>query len=78
MAKTNITLKIDSKLLKAAKILAAQQDTSISALLATILEEKVERNLQYEQAKEAALADLDQGFDLGFRPPASRDELHER
>jgi hypothetical protein len=33
MAKTNITLKIDTDLLKKVKILAAQRETSISALI---------------------------------------------
>jgi predicted transcriptional regulator len=78
MAKTNITLKIDTELLKKIKVLAAQQDTSISALLIASLEEKLRKDLDYEHAKQKALARLEKGYDLGFQPVRSRDELHER
>ena len=78
MAKTNITLKIDTQLLKMIKVLAAEEDTSISALLTELLEERVKRRREYESAKEWALARLREGYDLGFTPPLSRDELHER
>jgi hypothetical protein len=78
MAKVNITLKIDARLLKKIKVLAAEQDTSISALMTGLLEEKVKRDSEYENAKERALTRLREGYDLGFTPPTSRDELHER
>jgi predicted transcriptional regulator len=78
MAKTNITLKIDTELLKKIKVLAAQQDTSISALLIASLEEKLRKDLDFEHAKQKALARLEKGYDLGFQPVRSRDELHER
>jgi hypothetical protein len=77
MAKTNITLKIDTHLLKKVKILAAQRETSISALMIALLEEKLEKDLDYEQAKQRALARLEKGYDLGSQP-VPRDELHER
>jgi len=76
--KSNITLKLESELLRKARILAAEQDTSISALLAQQLEKAVREREGYEQARRQALANLRKGFDLGFRPPHSRDELHER
>lgn len=78
MAKTNVTLKIDSQLLKKIKVLAAQEDTSISALMAALLEERVKQDPDFKRAKERALARLREGYDLGFTPPLSRDELHER
>jgi hypothetical protein len=78
MTKINITLKIDAQLLKKTKVLAAEQGTSISALMAGLLEEKVKRDSEYENAKERALTRLREGYDLGFTPPTSRDELHER
>jgi len=77
MAKSNITLKIDTQLLRKIKILAAKQGTSISALLIALLEEKVGKDAEYEQAKKRALARMQQGYDLGFKP-IPRDELHER
>jgi hypothetical protein len=69
MTKINITLKIDAQLLKKIKVLAAEQDTSISALMTGLLEEKVKRDSEYENAKERALTRLREGYDLGFTPP---------
>ena len=77
MAKTNITLKIDTDLLKKVKILAAQRESSITALITDLLEEKLEKDLDYEQAKQRALARLEKGYDLGSQP-VPRAELHER
>ena len=76
--KTNITLKLDRDLLRKVKVLAAEKDTSVSGLLAEQLEKAVRERDGYEQAKRQALAILRKGFDLGYKPPASRDELHER
>jgi hypothetical protein len=76
--KTNVTLKIESDLLREARILAAEQGTSISALLTSRLEEAVRQRRGYEQARRRALARLRRGFNLGWTPPASREELHER
>ena len=76
--KTNITLKVDADLLREARILAAQRDTSVSRLLAEQLENLVRQEKAYEKAKRRALARLRQGFDLGWAPAASREELHER
>ena len=76
--KSNITLKIDSELLREAKILAAMEDTSISAMLAEQLEQVVRQRKGYEKARRGALARLQTGFDLKWTPPRSRDELHER
>jgi len=76
--KSNITLKLDRDLLRRAKVIAAERDTSVSALVAEQLEKAVRERDGYEQAKRRALATLKKGFDLGFKPPASRDELHER
>ncbi len=76
--KTNITLKIDSELLREARILAATEGSSISAMLAARLEEVVRERKGYERARRSALARLKTGFDLHWTPPRSRDELHER
>lgn len=76
--KTNITLKIDSALLREARIMAAEEDSSISALLAGRLQREVEERRGYRQARERAQARLSQGYDLGWTPPKSRDELYER
>jgi hypothetical protein len=76
--KTNVTLKIEADLLKQARILAAEQGTSISALLAGRLEQEVRERKGYQQARRRALARLRTGFELHWTPPRSRDELHER
>ena len=76
--KTNITLKLDSGLLREAKILAAEEGTSISALLTARLEQIVRERKTYERARKRALARLREGMDLNWTPPFSRDELHER
>lgn len=76
--KTNITLKLDSKILREIRILAAEQDKSISGLLSEKLEEVVRDRKRYDRARRRALARLNKGFALGWAPPASRDELHER
>jgi hypothetical protein len=76
--KNNITLKIDADLLREAKVMAAQQDTSISALLSRELENMVRRRKGYVKARKRALARLREGWNLGWTPPRSREELHER
>lgn len=76
--KANITLKIEADLLREARVLAAEEGTSISALLASRLEQLVRERTGYNQARRRALARLRTGFDLHWTPPRSRDELHER
>ena len=76
--KTNITLKLDSDALREARILAAQEGVSISGLLSRTLEEIVRQRKGYDRSRRRALARLRKGFDLGWTPPSSRDEFHER
>jgi hypothetical protein len=76
--KANITLKLDAALLREARVLAAEEGTSISALLAAHLEQIVRERRTYERARKRALARLREGLDLQWAPPRSRDELHER
>lgn len=76
--KTNITLKIEAELLREARVLAAQEGSSISALLSAKLEELVRRRKAYEKARSSALARLHTGYDLKWTAPGSRAELYER
>ena len=76
--KANITLKLDAALLREIRVLAAEEGTSISALLAARLEQIVRERKTYERARKRALARLREGVDLRWTPPRSRDELHER
>jgi predicted transcriptional regulator len=76
--KTNITLKLDKDLLREIKILAAQEDRSISGLVTETLEELIRRRKGYEAARKRAIARVRNARDLGLMHPVSRDELHER
>jgi hypothetical protein len=76
--KRNVTLKLDEALLKEARVLAAEQRSSISRMLAEKLEEAVRERSGYDRARKRALARLRVGMDLGWMRPGSRDALHER
>jgi len=76
--KRNLTLSLEQKTIRRAKVLAAKQDTSISKLLADQIEALVGEDEAYERAERQALALLEHGFHLGGVIRASRDELHER
>ena len=77
-ASQNITIRLDRRTVRRAKVLAAKQNTSISRLIARQIETLVGEDEAYEQAKRRALALLDRGLHLGGRIEASRDEWHER
>jgi hypothetical protein len=76
--KANVTLKIDSDLLREARILAAEEGSSISALLAARLEQAVRERRGFQRSRERAKARLSTGFNLGWTKPKSRDEIYER
>jgi hypothetical protein len=74
----NITLKLDAELIREARVIAAREGTSVSQLMADLLEERIRRDRAYEKARRRAVSRLKQGYDLQWSPPASRDELYER
>lgn len=76
--KANVTLKLDSDLLREIRILAAEEGTSISALVTGQLAELVRRRRGYDRARRRALDRLRRGLALGWKPPKSRDSIHER
>ncbi|MBU2510971.1 hypothetical protein KJ966_06520 [bacterium] len=53
--KQNITLSIEKEILQKARIIAAQRQLSISAMLGMELERIVTDAVQYEQAKRSAV-----------------------
>jgi len=61
-----------------ARVLAAEESRSISALLTDRLESMVREPKAFDKARRRALARLREGLDLQWTPPKSRDELHER
>ncbi len=74
----NITIKIDSDLVQQAKVLAAKRGTSLSRLVADQLLVMVREDQTYAAAKCRALRRLKRGYDLDWKKPASRDDLHDR
>lgn len=78
MEKQNITLSLPKSVLRRVKILAVQRQSSVSRLLTQAVEKMLEEETEYESAHKRQTALLEKGFNLGFRKPASRDEIHER
>mgnify|MGYP001562796962 CR=1 FL=1 len=76
--KQNITLSVESELLRQAKQLAAKRHLSLSKLLAEDLAAHVAQAKQYEQAKQQALAWLEQKFHMGGKGIENREALHDR
>jgi len=76
----NITLSIPKEILKKIKHIAVERNTSISRLLASHLEEIVERDDKYKAAKTRQIHAMDEGYDLLGEGTInwSREELHER
>jgi hypothetical protein len=79
MASRNITLSMPDELVRRAKVVAAQRDMSVSALVARLLEQLVGDVRDDEQvwAEERRLMDSGIGMQVGDLT-WSRDELHER
>lgn len=78
MVKSNVTLKLDADLLREARVLAAEEGTSLSGLLTERLESMIRERKAFDKARRRALARLKDGLELQWTPPRSRDELHER
>ncbi len=76
----NVTISLPKEVLKKAKHLAIDRQTSLSGLLAKTLEEIVNNEEEYQQAKIRQQSVMENGVDLGVKGKRSctRDELHER
>jgi hypothetical protein len=76
----NITLSLPRKLLKQVKRVAADRDTSVSALMTEALGRLADEDRRYSAARRRALTALRSARSLGTqgRRTWSRDELHER
>ena len=55
MAKSNLTLQLDTEVIRRAKVAAAKRGTSVSALVARELDALVARDERYEEARQRAL-----------------------
>jgi hypothetical protein len=76
----NVTLAIPKEILRKAKMLALEKNTSLSRLLTQTLVDLVTDKEGYEQARRQNLELLRKGFDLGTQGNISwkREDLHER
>ena len=76
----NVTLSLPRDLLKRVKRVAADRDTSVSALMAEALGRLADEDRRYSAARKRALAAMKSTRSLGTggRRSWSRDELHER
>jgi tryptophan 2,3-dioxygenase len=76
----NVTLSLPKDILRRAKHLAIEQQTSLSGLLTRLLEDLVRKEDAYRKARESHLDTLNRIFDIGTqgRTKWSRDDLHAR
>lgn len=76
----NITLALPRALLRQIKRLAADRDTSVSALMAEALARLAEEDRRFAAARRRGLAALDEARSLGTggRRTWTRDALHDR
>lgn len=77
MGRRNLTLQLDEDVIRRAKVVAARRGTSVSGLVARHLEEIVERDARYDEAKRRALDILATVAERGGRG-WRREELHQR
>lgn len=79
MATKNITLSMPDELVRRAKILAAQRDTSVSGLVARLLEQLVGDVRDYDDVAAHERRLMQEGIGLRVGDITwSRDEVHER
>lgn len=77
MTKRNLTVELDDEMIRKAKVVAAKRGTSVSRLVANELEDLVEADVRYEEARERALRALANAKPRGGRS-WQRVELHQR
>jgi hypothetical protein len=80
MITINITLKIDASALRELHRLAAEEGTSVTAMLSAssvqIVHER--KSKSYEQSRRRALARLRKGMNFNWTRPRNRGELYDR
>ncbi len=74
----NLTISLEKALIKKAKVLAAQHETSITGLVAQYLTGVVTYDETYRAAHQKAVARLAKGYAFGGKRMSRRDALHER
>jgi predicted transcriptional regulator len=76
----NVTLTLPDDLLRRLKVIAAQRDSSISAMLVQALEQVADDETGFANARRGMLRDLKKGYNLRTNGKIgwSRDSIHER
>jgi len=74
----NVTVTLDPKTARWARIEAAQKDTSMSRLLGDIRQREMEGQASYQQAMDRYLGQAAGLHRKNCEPLPSREELHER
>lgn len=77
MGKRNVTVQLEEEVIRRAKVIAAERGTSVSGLVAKQIEEMVEGDARYLEARSRASRALARAAQRGGRT-WRRDDLHER
>lgn len=77
MAKRNLTVELDDGVIRKAKVVAAKRGTSVSRLVAMELENLIDDDVRYEDARERAVKALANAKPRGGRS-WRREDLHQR
>ena len=84
VAKRNLTLQLDEDVVRRAKVIAARSDTSVSRLVADLIEHMTDAEVGYERAKQHAIEVMRTVSDQAVKTPPgpgrrwSREDLHDR
>ncbi len=73
----NVTLRMREDLLTELRHRAVDARMSLSAWITSVLEDRLQRDRDFERARRRALKRLEVGFRLGGEP-AAREDLHAR
>ncbi len=74
----NITVSVDDETYKRARIVAAEQDTSVSALVKTYLLQLATQESEFDRLKRLEAEIRDQILTFSASDRLTRDELHDR
>ena len=77
MAKANLTIQLDTEVIRRARLVAANRGMSVSAIVARVLTELADRDALYEEGRARAEELLAQATPRGGRT-WRREDLHER
>ena len=77
MAKANLTIQLDTEVIRRARIVAAKRGMSVSAIVALDLTELADRDALYEEGRVRAEELLAQAIPRGGRT-WRREDLHQR